>query len=219
VLFDAAHAFGCSYNGKMIGNFGCAEVFSFHATKFFNTFEGGAITTNDDNLAERIRLMKNFGFISNGDVIALGINGKMNEFSAAMGLVGLESVQHFIKVNYTNYNYYKKYLEDIPGIKLINYNENKYNYQYIVIEIDESITGINRDLLMDILKTENIITKRYFYPGCHNSVPYSEKSILLPETELLSRRVLILPTGTSVTGKDIKKICKLIKFIIKENVT
>src|SRR6185369_3387994 len=95
LLFDAAHAFGCSYEGRMIGGFGDAEVFSFHATKFFNTFEGGAVTTNDDDLAEKIRLMKNFGFAGYDQVIYLGTNGKMSEVSAAMGLTSLESLDDF----------------------------------------------------------------------------------------------------------------------------
>lgn len=205
VLFDAAHAFGCSHNGHMIGNFGDAEVFSFHATKFFNTFEGGAITTNDNKLAEKIRLMKNFGFLPNGDVVSLGINGKMNEISAAMGLVGLQSINHFVKVNYKNYKCYQKHLD---GVKLLQYNEDeRCNYQYIVIEVN------NRDELMNALKEKNIVTKRYFYPGCHNNKPYSDNPISLPETDILSNRTLVLPTGTSVTKKEIKKICK---FIIKE---
>lgn len=108
LMFDAAHAFGCSHRGTMIGNFGDAEVFSFHATKFFNTFEGGAIVTNNDDLAAKIRLMKNFGFSGNDNVIHIGTNGKMNEFSAAMGVTGLENIQQFIRMNYINYKEYKK---------------------------------------------------------------------------------------------------------------
>jgi dTDP-4-amino-4,6-dideoxygalactose transaminase len=106
LLFDAAHAFGCSYEGRMIGGFGDAEVFSFHATKFFNTFEGGAVTTNDDELAEKIRLMKNFGFAGYDQVIYIGTNGKMSEISAAMGLTSLESLDDFIRTNHRNYQQY-----------------------------------------------------------------------------------------------------------------
>ena len=102
-MFDAAHAFACSHGKKMIGNFGQCEVFSFHATKFFNTFEGGAVATNDDALAKKIRLMKNFGFSGYDNVIYIGTNGKMNELSAAMGLTGLESLKDFITVNKRNY--------------------------------------------------------------------------------------------------------------------
>jgi dTDP-4-amino-4,6-dideoxygalactose transaminase len=103
LLFDAAHAFGCSHRGRTIGNFGDAEVFSCHATKFFNTFEGGAVTTNDDELAEEIRLMKNFGFAGYDQVVYIGTNGKMSEISAAMGLTSLESLDEFIQINHRNY--------------------------------------------------------------------------------------------------------------------
>ena len=99
LLYDAAHAFACSYEGRMVGNFGDAEVFSFHATKFFNTFEGGAVTTNDDELAAKIRLMKNFGFSGYDEVTYIGTNGKMSECSAAMGLTNLESMDDFVAVN------------------------------------------------------------------------------------------------------------------------
>ena len=107
VLYDAAHAFGCSHRGRMIGGFGDAEVFSFHATKFFNTFEGGAVVTNDDDLAARMRLMKNFGFFGYDNVIYVGTNGKMTEVAAAMGLTGLESLADFVAVNHRNYKHYQ----------------------------------------------------------------------------------------------------------------
>ena len=144
LMFDAAHAFGCSYKGEMIGNFGKAEVFSFHATKFFNTFEGGAITTNDDELATKMRLMKNFGFSGYDNVIYVGTNGKMTEICAAMGLTGLESLHEFVEGNRKNYLLYKKLLEDLPGLKMVAYDESeKNNYQYIVFEIDEGLAGIS----------------------------------------------------------------------------
>src|SRR6267378_8037515 len=121
LLFDAAHAFGCSYKGDMISNFGDAEVFSFHATKFINTFEGGAVTTNNDELAAKIRLMKNFGFAGYDNVIYIGTNGKMSEVSAAMGLASFESIEEFISVNRRNYEQYKAELTDIPGLRLLGF--------------------------------------------------------------------------------------------------
>ena len=136
LLFDAAHAFGCSYKGQLIGCFGDCEVFSFHATKVLNSFEGGAITTNDDELAEKIRLMKNFGFAGMDRVIYIGTNGKMNEACAAMGLTNLEDLEKFISINHRNWNAYKKGLEPIPGIKLLPYKESEHNnYHYVVAEI------------------------------------------------------------------------------------
>lgn len=165
LMFDAAHAFGNSYNNYQIGNFGELEVFSFHATKFVNSFEGGVITTNNDDLAEKIRLMRNFGFKGFDNVIYLGTNGKMNEISAAMGLTSLEFMDEIIEKNKNNYFYYKKYLSDIKGLKMMIYPElYNGNYQYIVIQINENEFGISRDLLVDILHAENIIARKYFYP-------------------------------------------------------
>lgn len=219
LLFDAAHAFSCSYMGKMIGGFGDAEVFSFHATKFFNSFEGGAVVTNDDELAEKIRLMKNFGFAGHDNVVYIGTNGKMTEVSAAMGLCGLESLDDFISVNHENYNQYRRELEGIPGISLITYDENeKCNYQYIVIEVDESVTEVSRDQLLKILWAENVLARRYFYPGCHRMEPYRslypDAGSLLPETEKLVKRVLVLPSGTAVSVDDITQLCGIIKTVL-----
>lgn len=219
LMFDAAHAFGSSYENQMIGNFGDLEVFSFHATKFFNTFEGGAITTNDDKLSEKIRRIQNFGFVGMDNVIELGINGKMSEISAAMGLTSLESLDEFIETNRQNYLTYRKGLAGIPGIKITKYETvEKNNYQYIVIEVDENKTGISRDLLVKILHAENIIVRRYFYPGCHQMEPYRtlslQNKLQLPETEKLVSKVIQLPTGTSVSEKEVVDICRLIRFIV-----
>ena len=219
LFFDAAHAFGCSYQGQMIGNFGEAEVFSFHATKFFNTFEGGAVATNNDELAEKIRLMHNFGFAGMDNVIYVGTNGKMTEISAAMGLTSWESLDEFIATNYRNYKVYREGLANVLGIELVKYNETeKNNYQYIVLEVDEEFTSLSRDLLLKILHTENIRARRYFYPGCHQMEPYRSffpnASLLLPETEKLTGRVLQLPTGKAVGVDDVHKFCELIDFVL-----
>ena len=219
LMFDAAHAFGNSYKGRMIGNFGQAEVFSFHATKFFNTFEGGAVTTNDDDLAARIRLMKNFGFAGLDNVIYIGTNGKMSEISAAMGLTSLESLEALIETNRHNYHACQKHLDGIPGCSLITYDESEANnYQYIVVEVDEGLAGISRDLLVRILHAENVRARRYFYPGCHQMEPYRSyypnAGLLLPETEKLVERVMSLPTGTAVGEPEIERICALIRLTV-----
>jgi dTDP-4-amino-4,6-dideoxygalactose transaminase len=219
VLFDAAQAFGASYNGRMIGNFGNAEVFSFHATKFLNTFEGGAVVTNDDELAGKVRLMKNFGFADYDYVIHIGTNGKMNEASAAMGLTSLDSMDKFIAVNYHNYGHYKEQLAGIAGVRLLAYDESeKRNFHYIVLEIDEAVARISRDQLQEILWAENILARRYFYPGCHRMEPYRSyfphAGLLLPNTERLAKQVLCLPTGTAVGPEDISKICMVIRLVI-----
>lgn len=219
LIFDAAHSFACSRGGRLLGSFGDAEVFSFHATKFFNTFEGGAVTTNDDELAARIGLMKNFGFSGNDRVIYIGTNGKMSEVSAAMGLTGLESLKEFISVNRRNYQQYQSELANIPGIRMLTFNEqNETNYQYIVLELDESVTGVSRDQLLEVLWAENVFARRYFYPGCHQMEPYRSyfphAGLLLPETEKLVKRVLTLPTGTAVSEKEIEGICQVIRVAV-----
>lgn len=219
LLFDAAHAFGCSYRGRMIGNFGDAEVFSFHATKFLNSLEGGAVVTNDDDLATKVRLMRNFGFEDYDKVIYIGTNGKMNEMSAAMGLTSLESIDEFVSINYQNYKQYQQELRGIPGVQQVIYDETeKCNYQYIVLEIDEDLAGISRDQLVDILWAENVIARRYFYPGCHRMEPYRSyypnAGLLLPETERLVTRLLSLPTGTAVSPETISRICHIIRVAV-----
>jgi len=217
LIFDAAHAFGCSYKGTNIGNFGNAEIFSFHATKFVNSFEGGAVVTNDDELAKKIRLMRNFGFEGMDNVISIGINAKMNEVSAAMGLTSLDCSKSFIQKNRENFECYRRTLEGIQGIYLNIYKEpDDFNYQYIVVEIDAAISGINRDVLLDILHAETVLARRYFYPGCHRMEPYRtlqpNVGAKLPETERLVDRVMCLPTGTVISADEINTIADIIRF-------
>ncbi len=216
VMYDAAHAFACSHRGQMIGRFGEAEVFSFHATKFLNTFEGGAVATNDDRLAERMRLMKNFGFAGMDKVIYVGTNGKMNEMSAAMGLTGLDCLHEFIAVNRANYESYRQALASIPGISLAAYDSSeKCNYQYVVCEVDADVFGLTRDELVTVLRAENVLARRYFFPAAHRMEPYRSyypnASLLLPETERLCERVLSFPTGTAIDAKDIACICNIVR--------
>ena len=220
IMFDAAHAFGCSYQGRMIGNFGEAEVFSFHATKFLNSFEGGAIVTNNSELAQKIRWMTNFGFSGYDNVTYLGINGKMTEVCAAMGLTGLEDLDNLIATNYRNYQTYHQELDEVPGMRMISYDESeRNNFQYIILEIDSEVTGISRDTLVKILHAENVLARRYFYPGSHEMEPYRSlfphAGLLLPETEKLVQKVMSLPSGSAVTPADIKRICEIICFAVE----
>ena len=219
LLFDASHAFGCSYKGRSIGNFGSAEVFSFHATKFLNSFEGGAVVTNDGVLASKIRLMKNFGFSGYDQVVYLGSNGKMSEVSAAMGLTSLESVEEFIETNRRNYRLYREEIEGIPGVTVVPYDESeRRNYQYVVLEIDESVTGISRDDLIRVFHAENVIARRYFYPGCHRMEPYRSffphAGLVLSETERLAQRVLSLPTGTAISDADVRAVVAILRLAV-----
>lgn len=214
LMFDAAHAFGCSYKGQMIGNFGEAEVLSFHATKFFNTFEGGAVLTSNDKLAEKMRLMRNFGFAGVDNVIHPGTNGKMIEIAAAMGLVNIDNLDSVIHRNKQNYQAYKNGLEGLPGISLFKFdNAEKNNFQYVVIEVGETCL-VSRDEIVRALQAENILARKYFWPGCHNMLPYRElyphAGLLLTNTQKISDRVIVLPTGTAVTREDISLICQVI---------
>ncbi len=220
LLYDASHAFGCSHKGRMVGGFGDCEVFSFHATKFLNSLEGGAVVTNDDELAGRVRRMKNFGFVHYDKVVHVGTNGKMNEMSAAMGLTSLESIDEFINANYRNYKHYQQEVREIPGVYLLKYDENeRCNYQYVVTEVDEAKTKISRDEVVRVLHAERLLARRYFHPGCHRMEPYRSyfphAGLLLPQTERLSRRVLSLPTGTAVGPDEIGRVCELLAFVTR----
>lgn len=216
LLFDAAHAFGVTHGGRMIGNFGDAEIFSFHATKFLNSFEGGAVVTNDDKLAAKMRLMRNFGFAGYDRVVYLGTNGKMTEVCAVMGLTSLDAIDELIEINQQKYKRYDEMLCELPGVELLGYDEKeKCNYQYIVLLIDEAICGLSRDELLQILWAENVIARRYFYPGCHRMEPYKsyypQARLMLPVTEKIAGRVLCLPTGAGVGEEEIDTICGLIR--------
>jgi len=221
LLFDAAHAFGCSHQGRMIGSLGQAEVFSFHGTKFVNSGEGGAVVTNDDEIAAKIRLMKNFGFAGSDRVVYLGTNGKMSEFCAALGLTNLESMQEIISANRKHYEHYRSELCGLPGITMVDYSgSEKANYQYIVLEVDANTAGISRDSLLRVLHAENVLARRYFYPGCHRMEPYKSyyphAGLLLPHTESLCERVLLLPNGTTLTEHDVTLVCQVIQTAVNE---
>ena len=217
LFFDAAHAFGCSTGGAMIGRFGRAEIFSFHATKFFNTFEGGAIVTNDYSLADKARLMRNFGFAGLDQVVHPGTNGKMVEICAAMGLTNFASIDTFIATNRRNYLAYRESLTGIPGIRLLPYDESeRSNYQYIVVEVGpESLA--TRDEIVASLRAGNILARRYFWPGCHRMQPYlelfPEDGLRLPNTETVAARVIVLPTGMAVDGARIERIAERIRML------
>lgn len=216
LLFDASHAFACSHGGRMIGSFGHAEVFSFHATKFVNTLEGGAVTTNDGELAHRMRMMRNFGFTGYDCVEYLGLNGKMNEISAAMGLTNLEAMDEIIATNKRNFEVYKKGLAELPGVTLLqNVNDERFNYQYVVLEIDPEHCPRERDELVDHLHQEGVIARKYFWPGCHRMEPYlttqPEAYRHLPQTERVAARVIILPTGQSMSIQDVARVCSIIQ--------
>jgi len=219
LLFDAAHAFGCSHNGQMVGSFGDAEVFSFHATKFCNAFEGGAIVTNDEDLARTLRLMHNFGFAGYDTVVGLGINGKMNEASAAMGLTSLESLDEFIAVNRRNYEQYRRELAGVRGLRVLPFSDSeRQNYQYVAVDVDAVECGISRDDVAAVCWAENVLVRRYFFPGCHRMEPYRSsrpvREQVLPVTERAAEQMLTLPTGTAVGPSEVAAVCELLRFVV-----
>jgi len=221
LMFDAAHAFGCSYQDKMIGNFGSCEVLSFHATKFFNTFEGGAVVTNNDELAEAMRLMRNFGFAGMDNVIHPGTNGKMIEIAAAMGLVNMDAIDLVIEANRRNYQAYRDGLSEVPGLNLLTFNETeRNNYQYVVMEVGEDCT-VSREQILQALHAENILARKYFWPGCHKMQPYRElfphAGLLLPNTQQVADRVVVLPTGTTMDSEMVAVVCAVIKVLVSNN--
>lgn len=218
LMFDAAHAFGCSYGGNMIGSFGACEVLSFHATKFFNTFEGGAVLTNSDQLAEEMRLMRNFGFAGFDNVVTSGINGKMTEVAAAMGLVNLESMEDVVERNRRNYYAYCEGLAGIHGICVLAYNEaERNNFQYVVIEVGDECP-VSRDGIIDALHVENILARKYFWPGCHKMHPYCETDPdavrHLAHTEEVAGRVIVLPTGTALNEEMVNAVVSVIRVLV-----
>jgi len=211
LLFDASHAFGCHNKDRAVGGFGDGETFSFHATKFVSSIEGGAIVTDDDQLAERMRRARNFGFSGVDQVSQLGINAKLNELCAAFGITSLESMPALTERNQQNHQHYAECLKHVPGICLITgFSKHQHNRQYIVIRVDASRAGITRDALMERLHQENIGARRYFFPGCHKSEPYAAKRVSLPVTEVIVDEVLTLPTGSAVSTDDIQTICDII---------
>ena len=217
LLFDASHAFGCSRRGRMVGGFGDAEVFSFHATKFLNTFEGGAIVTNRDDIAARARRLINFGFSGYDTVVALGINGKMSEAAAAMGLTGLDSLDELVAVGRRNYRRYRTALEGVPGLRMAVHDESeRCNYHYVVLALDEEAAGLTRDDLVLVLHAENVLARRYFFPGCHRMEPYrsEQPGLSLPATERLAARVLLLPAGAALALDDVDAVCAIVRTAV-----
>jgi dTDP-4-amino-4,6-dideoxygalactose transaminase len=221
LLIDAAHAFHTELDGRKVGHFGQAEVFSFHATKFINSGEGGAITTNDDALAHQLRLMRNFGFAGYDKVVSLGTNAKMNEFSAAMGLTCLESLDQIVARNQANWQAYDAQLARLPGLQLYRYDPaTQPNYQYVIVEVDEQQTGLSRDELVAVLQAENVMVRKYFYPGAHRMEPYltlqPQAGQNLLHTEHLAHTVLALPTGTAVGETEITLIGQLLHLALAQ---
>ncbi|MCZ7428730.1 DegT/DnrJ/EryC1/StrS family aminotransferase [Micromonospora sp. WMMA1949] len=216
LTFDAAHALGSSFQGRRVGGFGSAEVFSFHATKVVNCFEGGAVVTDDDGLAQELRVLRTFGITADGRSVGIGTNAKMTEASAAMGLTSLDAFGEIVRHNRANHAHYRSALRGVGGLSVVDFDEQEDpNWQYVILKIDEAVTGIHRDLMIEVLTAENAGARRYFSPACHQLEPYrSERPTSLPHTERLAEQVVALPTGPAVSPTDIDRICHIVRLAI-----
>lgn len=219
LVFDAAHAFGCSLEGRRVGGFGDAEVFSFHATKSFHTFEGGAVTTDDDVLASKLRAFRSHGISDLDRTIGLGTNARMSEVCAAMGLANLDSYEATLKASHTVHQAYERGLEAVPGLDLRESAINEEsNWHYVVAEVEEAECGLSRDSLIEVLRSNNVLARRYFYPGCHALEPYvteqPDAGRLLPETERAAARSILFPAGSSMAPEDVDRVCALVRDLV-----
>ncbi len=212
LFFDAAHAFGCAVGDTPIGGSGRAEILSFHATKAFSTFEGGAVLTNDSDLDARIRSFRNFGFRGYDDVAWLGLNGKLSESGAALGLASLPAIEERRRRCRAIYEAYREGLADIPGVRVLPVGEQgRSNYHYVPILVEASAFGLSRDLLYRILWAENVLVRRYFYPGLHRMAAYARATpgVSLPATEAVAERILCLPAGFTEPIPTVERIAGL----------
>lgn len=215
LIYDAAHAFGVKYNNQSILNFGDLSILSFHATKTFNTIEGGAIVCHTAEMKKQIDYLKNFGFENETTVVAPGINGKMNELQSAYGILQLKYINNNINKRKQISQLYKEKLKDIPGISFLKENPSVVqNYSYFPIIVNKNVYGKSRDELYTKLKDENIFTRRYFYPLISQFPTYkdieSSSSSNLPNAEEISRSVLCLPIYSELDINIVIQICKFI---------
>lgn len=215
LFFDAAHAFGCSHRERMIGNLGKLEAFSFHATKIISGAEGGCLTTNDDELAKRARTIRNFHNAETFANVGLRINGKMSEAQAAMALLSLDQYDSNCKHNRSIFDIYRARSQYWSGVRLRDFSgHGTHNFQYAVLETANDPDAIERDNLVALLRGENILARRYFYPGVHRLSPYVESAgpISLPVTEALCEHTVQIPLGPCVTERIAHGICDVIEF-------
>ena len=217
LLFDAAHTLGCERDGRPLAAFGDAAVLSFHATKIANSFEGGAIVTADRELAERAATMRNFGFVDEDEVVGLGTNAKLSEAGAAMGLASLDALDGFLAASRANYVAYAEALAEVSGVTLLAFDPPAdSNCHYVVVDVDPA-AGLDRDELQAVLVAENVLARRYFYPGCHRVPPYdSQPQPPLPVTERVLDRCLSLPTGTAVEPADAASVGRLVELALAQ---
>lgn len=211
VIYDAAHAFGVTVDGKGVANFGDASMFSFHATKVFHTIEGGAVTYQESNLRKTLDEIKNFGITGPESVEIVGGNAKMNEFQAAMGICNLRNIdQEILKRKAVVERYYEN-LKDVKGIKLVQPQKGvKSNYAYFPVVFEDY--KLSRDIVHELLKEHHIHARKYFYPLTNNLDCYQNRfsSGTTPVANYVAERVLTMPLYPDLAIEDVDRICQII---------
>ena len=216
VIYDAAHAFGVEVNGKSVLNAGDMSTLSFHATKVYNTVEGGAMIMQDEKTKQRIDYLKNFGFAGETEVIAPGINSKMDEIRSAYGLLNLKQVDNAIEARHQVAIQYRKALKEIEGIEFWNDIPGvRHNYSYFPIFIDSKKFGMNRDELYFKMREKGVLGRRYFYPlisdfSTYRGLPSSARENL-PVAHRMAEQVICLPMHHQLSENDIERILAIIK--------
>lgn len=216
VIYDAAHAFGVKYKGRGVGDFGDASIFSFHATKVFNSIEGGAVTFHEEELGQALYNLKNFGIRSEEVIEGVGANAKMNEFQAAMGLCNLRHIDENIARRKKLAEYYCERLRGVTGIRLQSLQAGaEGNYAYMPAVFDETRFGVSRDVVYARLKDYNIFARKYFYPLTSEAQCY--QGVLdggdTPVARKISANVLTLPLFADMTEEDVNRVCDAILHI------
>lgn len=213
IIYDAAHAFGVTYKGKGIGTFGDASCFSFHATKVFNSIEGGAVSFTDDEFGRRIYSLKNFGIKDEETIDGIGTNAKMNEFCAAMGLCNLNHIDAEIAKRKMVVEHYRSRLEGVQGIRLNTIQTSVTpNYAYFPVVFDETVFGANRDEVYNRLAKNDIFARKYFFPLTNAFDCFHDRydANQTPVARYISEHILTLPLYADIALSDVDRICDIV---------
>ena len=214
LIFDSAHGFGSIYKGKMVGGFGDAEVFSLSPTKLLVAGEGGLVTTNDDVLAEKIRVGRDYGNTGDYDPQLVGLNARMAEFNAALAIKNLETIEFKVQRRNDLASVFMECFEDVPGIFFQKVEKGiRSTYKDLSVIIDENLFGLSRDELAIVLEKENIMTKKYYFPPVHKQRFYRSQKRELPVTDKISRNIISLPFYSHMPVHEVEIICDVIKRI------
>lgn len=216
VIYDAAHTFGESYKGVSVGDFGDASIFSFHATKVFNTIEGGAVSTKDQALYEKLYDLKNFGIRGEEHIVGVGSNAKMNEFAAIMGLCNLEELPQNMDARKKVAKWYLEMLKDEKEIVVPGFDQSEVSYNYAYFPVLFKKDGM-RDLVYQTLREYNILSRKYFYPLTSDAECFKGQyqDALLPNARMVAEHILVLPLYPELEYSDVEKICTIIRRTIK----